>query len=280
MNRRTFLGLAGTAGAGVAAFGGYAHWIEPFWLDVTRRVMPIPRLPQSLEGSTLLHVSDLHIGPLVDDRYLERVWRTGTALQPDLVAYTGDWVTWRGTAQLQQLESHLVAAPRGRIATWSVLGNHDYGERWRELRVASSVAERVTQSGIRLLRNESLDLDGMLVAGIDDLWSRLARPQKALASWRAGTPALVLNHNPDCLDDRAAWRGYDGWVLSGHTHGGQCRSPFLDPPLLPVRNRRYTSGEIAVGDGRRVYISRGVGYTLQVRVNVRPEITLFTLHRA
>ena len=64
------------------------------------------------------------------------------------------------------------------------------------------------------------------------------------------------------------------------THGGQCRSPFLAPPILPVRNKRYTSGEIAVGDGRRVYISRGVGFNIQVRFDVRPEITLFTLRRA
>ena len=280
MNRRRFLGMAAAAAAGIATLVGYAHWVEPFWLDVTTRVLPIARLPQSLDGKTLLHVSDLHIGPLVDDGYLVRVWRTGRALQPDLVAYTGDWVTWRGTAQLRQLETHLAQAPRGAISTFSTLGNHDYGEAWRQPEVAAAVADRVTQAGIRMLRNESVDLDGMLVAGIDDLWSRHARPQKALSAWRTSTPALVLNHNPDCMDDRAAWQGYDGWVLSGHTHGGQCRSPFLAPPILPVTNRRYTSGAIDVGDGRRVYISRGVGFNIQVRVNVRPEITLFTLHRA
>jgi hypothetical protein len=49
---------------------------------------------------------------------------------------------------------------------------------------------------------------------------------------------------------------------------------------MPVKNRRYSSGEIAVGDGRRVYISRGVGFNVQVRFDVRPEITLFTLRRA
>jgi predicted MPP superfamily phosphohydrolase len=138
----------------------------------------------------------------------------------------------------------------------------------------------VTQTGVRVLRNASLDLDGLFVAGIDDPWGRAANPRKALAGWTPGTPSLVLNHNPDVLDWGPDWRGYDGWVLSGHTHGGQCRSPFLRPPILPVRNRRYTAGEIAVGDGRRVYISRGVGYTTQVRFNVRPEITLFTLRRA
>ena len=76
------------------------------------------------------------------------------------------------------------------------------------------------------------------------------------------------------------WGGYAGWILAGHTHGGQCRPPFLPPPLIPVRNRRYTSGEFEVGGGRRLYINRGLGYLIRVRFNVRPEVTLFELTRA
>lgn len=80
----------------------------------------------------------------------------------------------------------------------------------------------------------------------------------------------------DVLD----WDGYRGWILAGHTHGGQCKPPFLPPPVLPVRNTRYTSGEIPLAEGRRLYINRGLGHLLQVRFNVRPEITAFTLTTA
>ncbi len=280
MDRRHFLTSAAMAAAAVAGVAGYSGFVEPFWLDVTHRDLPIASLPSALDGRTLLHLSDLHIGPSVNDDYLGRVWRAGTALAPDIVAYTGDWVTWRGAAQLRQLEQHLPHVPRGRMLTLSVLGNHDYGAGWSNVHVSNAIADSVRRAGIVVLRNESLDVGGLLVAGIDDFWSPMARPERALARWSRGTPTLVLNHNPDCLDQRDRWRGYDGWILAGHTHGGQCRSPFLDPLILPVRNRRYTSGEIAVGDGRTVYISRGVGYTMQVRFNVRPEITLFTLRRA
>jgi uncharacterized protein len=276
MQRRTFLL---SAGAGLAGLAGYAHWIEPFWLDVTHADLPIAGLPQSLDGRTLLQLSDLHVGPVSDD-YLARVWQTGAALRPDIVAYTGDWVSWRGPQQLRQLEHHLPLMPRGRLATMSVLGNHDYGHGWRELTVAREIIDRVEQAGIRVLRNDVMEVDGLAVIGIDDYWSPFARPEKALARWTRSTPSLVLNHNPDCMDERSRWNGYDGWVLSGHTHGGQCRSPFLPPPIVPVANKRYTSGEIALEDGRRVYISRGVGFNIQVRANVRPEITLFTLRRA
>ena len=170
MKRRNFL-LAATSG--VAAMIGYSHWLEPFWLDVTQRDMPIRHLPQSLDGKTLLQLSDLHIGPLVDDTYLERVWRAGAALRPDIVTYTGDWVTWRGTSQLRQLEGHLTRVPRGRMATLSVLGNHDYGERWRELPVSNEIADRVQLAGITVLRNAATEVDGLTIVGIDDFWSPL-----------------------------------------------------------------------------------------------------------
>ena len=54
---------------------------------------------------------------------------------------------------------------------------------------------------------------------------------------------------------------YRGWVLSGHTHGGQCSVPRLGPPFLPILNSRYAAGEVDLGDGRRLYVSRGVGYS-------------------
>ena len=76
------------------------------------------------------------------------------------------------------------------------------------------------------------------------------------------------------------WSGYQGWILSGHTHGGQCRPPFLPPPLLAVSNRRYTAGEFDLSGGRRLYINRGVGHLLRVRFNVRPEVTVHELVKA
>lgn len=92
-------------------------------------------------------------------------------------------------------------------------------------------------------------------------------------------PTIVLCHNPDAQDE-PIWHGVRGWVLAGHTHGGQVKPPFLPPPVLPVRNKRYSSGTFDVGPGRTHYINRGIGHLIQVRFNVRPEITQFTLERA
>jgi predicted MPP superfamily phosphohydrolase len=80
--------------------------------------------------------------------------------------------------------------------------------------------------------------------------------------------------------DVDAWSDYDGWILGGHTHGGQCKPPFLPAPIVPVRNKRYTAGAFALAGGRTLYINRGLGHLLRVRFNVRPEVTIFELARA
>jgi hypothetical protein len=100
-----------------------------------------------------------------------------------------------------------------------------------------------------------------------------------LAALERQRPALALSHNPDTVD-LTGWNRFEGWILAGHTHGGQCKPPFLPPPLLPVVNRRYTAGAFDLPGNRRLYISRGVGHLLQVRFNVRPEVTRFELQRA
>ncbi|WP_236973836.1 hypothetical protein [Membranihabitans maritimus] len=87
---------------------------------------------------------------------------------------------------------------------------------------------------------------------------------------------IVLTHNPD-VADLPIWNKYEGWILSGHTHGGQCKPPFLPTPLLPVNNKKYTSGVIDLQDGRMMYINRALGHLWPLRFNVRPEITVFEL---
>lgn len=276
ISRRQFLKYSiGTVLASSAGIGGYTWKIEPHLVETVRRDLPVEHLPASLRGATLAQISDLHIGPRVDDEYLIGAFRQLRALNPDIVVITGDIITGINTTPTQ-LRRVLQELPHGRRATLAVLGNHDYGPAWSDPRVAERVAGELASVGVNVLRNSTCDVDGLLVVGMDDLWADMFFPEQALKSWTPGRPAIVLCHNPDALD-RVGWGSYAGWVLSGHTHGGQCRPPFLPPPLLPVKNRRYTSGEISLTDGRRVYINRGLGHLLQVRFNARPEMTVFTL---
>jgi predicted MPP superfamily phosphohydrolase len=278
LSRRQFLRLSAAAGLGTVL---YTFEIEPHWVRVEARELPVAGLPAALSGARMVQISDLHTGPQVSDSYLVECLAKVAALRPDILVFTGDFLTYRhsrGDAQLAQLREVLAHFPQGRLATLGILGNHDYGRAWAEPAVAKRVQAVAERAGVRVLRNECATVLGLDVVGVDDLWSGFADPERALAG-RSEDAAIVLCHNPDTLDARP-WAGYRGWILSGHTHGGQCKPPFLPPPLLPVKNRRYTAGEIPLDDGRRLYINRGLGHLLQVRFNVRPEITSFTLRPA
>jgi predicted MPP superfamily phosphohydrolase len=282
MRRRAFLArIIGGSAVGVGTCAAYAWSVEPHWPEVVHLELPVESLPDRLEGAVLVQISDLHVGRDVDDAYLTRCLRTVRGLAPDLLALTGDLVSVRDVddglvfGKLARVLAHL---PPTRHGTFAVLGNHDYGRAWSHADVAARVSGELERRGVRVLRNACARVEGLDVVGVDDLWARRADPRRALGL-RTGGASLVLCHNPDALDE-LDWAGYRGWVLAGHTHGGQCRPPFLPPPILPVRNRRYAAGVVHLADGRSLYVNRGLGHLQRVRFNVRPEITAFTFRRA
>lgn len=276
--RRAFLKLAGATLGAAAGTGLYTWRVEPHWLEIVRRPLPVRRLPARLRGATVALLSDIHVGTRVDDEYLLSVFARVAALRPDITLFAGDFINYHAGVfdQAAAVYRHF---PRGRLGTFATLGNHDYGLRWSRLDIAAHVVRVVEAVGITVLRNETRDVEGLQIVGLDDWWSGQFQPHKAFDRFDFGRATIVLSHNPDTAD-LPAWSGYDGWILAGHTHGGQCKPPFLPPPLLPVENRRYTSGEFALDGGRSMYISRGVGHLMRVRFNVRPEVTLFELRDA
>jgi predicted MPP superfamily phosphohydrolase len=278
LSRRSFLRASGATAAAAAATGLYTWRVEPHWVEFVRRAMPIANLPAALSGKTLVQLSDIHVGPRVDDDYVAETFRSVAALQPDIVVITGDLISMSETvfAQVAEVYPHV---PRGSLATLAVLGNHDYGPNWAHPEIAARVIAAVAPFGITVLRNQVHDVEGLQIIGMDDLWADAFAPESAWAKYDPRRASIALSHNPDTVD-MPGWEGFRGWILSGHTHGGQCKPPFLPPPLLPVKNSRYTSGEFELTDGRRLYINRGVGHLLRVRFNVRPEVTIHDLIQA
>ncbi len=274
--RRQIIQTLLAAGAGAAFTGLYTWRVEPHWLEFTYPLLPVAGLPTQLEGKTLAQITDTHIGPLVDDAYIIDSFRRTQEQKPDFVAITGDWISYHQPAQLEQLRRVLEHIPHGRLGTVGILGNHDYGRRWRMTDVADQVARIAQEADVTMLRNQAATVGGLQFVGVDDLWGPFFDPQTALNQASPEKPTVVLCHNPDAAD-RAVWGEYEGWILAGHTHGGQCKPPFLPPPELPVKNKRYTAGEFALDGNRRMYISRAVGHLLRVRFNARPEIPMFRL---
>tara|TARA_B110000093_G_scaffold166837_1_gene192486 strand:+ start:313 stop:1155 length:843 start_codon:yes stop_codon:yes gene_type:complete len=280
MNRRKFIKRTFWGSVGVGFLTGLYTWqIEPFWLEFVKRKMPIANLPEKLVGKTLMQISDIHVGNRFDYNYIIDAFKKAQKFNPDFVVYTGDYVSYENGKQFEQLDEVLVHTVKGKIGTVGILGNHDYGKNWAEQNVADKISEQLTNAGIEVLKNDQVDISGLNIIGFDDYWALNFAPEKVMNNYNQNKANLLLCHNPDVCD-LDVWNGYKGWILSGHTHGGQCKPPFLNAPMLPVKNKRYSQGEIDLNDGRTLYINRAVGHLWQVRFNVRPEITIFELEKA
>lgn len=272
-NRRSFLGTAALGAAGAAA---YTRWIEPGWLEIAHRQLP-------LAGGTapplrVLHLSDLHHGYHgMRLSYLQRAIRMALQKRPDLVCLTGDYIS----GHLHSLEAYrrILAELADRVPTYACLGNHDGGD-WSGARGGYADPELVCAllqgAGIRVLRNEHARFERddrqLQLVGVNDLWSGGLDPRRAYEDVDPdGGPILLLCHNPDAKTQLAdyPWKV----MLAGHTHGGQLRIPLVGTPFAPVRDKRYVDGLRTWGT-RWIQVTRGVGNLHHLRFNCRPEIVL------
>ncbi|WP_317041549.1 metallophosphoesterase [Chryseobacterium sp. Leaf201] len=221
-------------------------------------------------------MSDLHVGDRFDWNFLIDSFQKAKKYSPDFVVYTGDFVNHGNAEEREDLKKVLHHAVLGKLGTFGILGNHDYGTDWSEADVAENVCRIAENSGMKMLRNDQEESHGLHFIGFEDLWSPNFAPETVMGNYDPSKANIILCHNPDACDLNI-WNGYRGWILSGHTHGGQCRIPGIITPLVPVKNRNYISGEVNLQDGRMLYINRALGHSFQVRFMVRPEITVFTL---
>jgi predicted MPP superfamily phosphohydrolase len=280
MKRRKFIKntLWGSASIGLLT-GLYTWQIEPFWLEFVKVKMPVLNLPKDLIGKTVMQISDIHVGNKFDYQYIIDSFKEAKLLKPDFVVYTGDFISYENEEQFEQLKKVMKFVVTGTLGTAGVLGNHDYGGNWLEQDVADTTTEILEDAGISILINQQKEMNGLNIIGIDDYWGMNFNPNKIMSKYDDKKANIVLCHNPDVCDLNI-WNNYKGWILSGHTHGGQVKPPFLKPPILPVKNKRYSAGEIDLHDGRTLYINRALGNLFQIRFNVRPEITIFKLSKS
>ncbi|UZU00215.1 metallophosphoesterase [Chryseobacterium fluminis] len=279
MNRKTFLKRIAQLSV-LAAFPMLYSWqVEPFWLEFVEKKLPIRNLPKDLESKIIMQISDLHVGKRFNWQFLIDSFQKAQKYNPDFVVYTGDFANHGTQDEREDLKKVMKNAVFGNLGTFGILGNHDYGKDWEEPEVAQNITDILESFGVNMLRNEQKESSGLNFIGFDDLWSANFQPMKVMQEYDPSKANLILCHNPDACDIDI-WNGYQGWILSGHTHGGQCRIPGVITPVLPVKNRKYVSGEIDLEDGRMLYINRAIGHSFQLRFMVRPEITVFTLTHA
>lgn len=250
----------------------YPHEIEG-WVQVSQVCLDLPRLDREFHGYRIAQISDFHIGTWLKRKGLDEAVDMVNEQRPDLVAITGDFVTYEPERFVDDLAAALgrLSAPNGVVA---ILGNHDH---WTDPGLIRSLLNRV---GIVDLSNRAITLNRgpafLHIAGVDDLYGHHARLDKVLARLPDQGAAVLLAHEPDFAEVSAASGRFD-LQISGHSHGGQVVFPRIGAPILPSYCRKYPSGLYRVGDMFQ-YTNRGLGTAeIPVRWNCPAEITVFTL---
>jgi len=274
--RRDFLKLAGIAAVGVPLYAGEISRHE---ISVQRLTVTLPRLPEPFRGLTIAQLSDFHYAEYTEAYFIKQVIERVNTLKPDVVAFTGDFITngfWsqqdtlRFTGECAEILSRVECPVR-----YAVLGNHDCAVKI----YCRAMTGALNAHDIPVLENRSvpLDRDGkrLWFAGTGDALVRGFHLDDALPLSSNTEPVILLAHEPDTLPI-VARRNVD-LMLSGHTHGGQIRIPFLPPMFLPEMGQHYVEGLYRLGS-TQLYVNRGIGtVNLPFRFNCPPEITLITL---
>jgi predicted MPP superfamily phosphohydrolase len=276
--RRQF--LARVTGGAALAVGGTSVAAGMLEARGTHEVVDVEvklaRLPRALDGFTIVQLTDLHVGMTIDRAFVQRVVDQANALNPDLIALTGDLVD--GTVADLRDEVAPLAQLRARHGVYAITGNHEYYSG-----VDAWIAE-ITRLGARYLRNQRVTIgDGAAsfeLAGVDDHSAR-GTPghgedlSAALAGRDPARALVLLAHQPRQVR-RSAGHGVD-LQLSGHTHGGQIWPWHY---IVRLQQGGLLAGRYQVED-TQLYVSRGCGYWgPPVRLLAPLEITRVILRAA
>ena len=261
-----------------AAFGMARALAVP---SVKRVDVPLQGLPQDLEGLTIAHLSDLHIGSTFTGSWLEEVVRRTNELNPDFTLITGDLADGSPERIGELLQP--ITKLRARFDVVISVGNHDYYsglrrwvETWRSwgMTVLLNEHREYTVNGRNVVIAAVTDPCAVLFRSLDDSMSA-PDPRKALEGAKEGLRVL-MSHRPGHAEQNAAFGCH--LQLSGHTHGGQF---FFLFPLVSRLNGGFRSGLYKAGS-MPLYVSPGTGMWgyVPMRLGVGAEITLLTLRRA
>lgn len=280
MDRRTFIKRAfGSMLAFAGLTGGtyyYARDIEPSLLKITNETIASPYIPKSFNQFRIVQFSDTHIGFHYTLPQVSKLVHKINGLHPDLIVFTGDLVDrpdeYHWNPRLIDILNQL-KAPMGKL--W-IYGNHDHGGNGTNI-----LNQVMKDAGFTLLLNEHQQVhngtDSITIAGVDDM--SLGKPdiEKALDGVAQDQFTILLSHAPDFADIAKSYPV--DLQLSGHSHGGQVRFPFIGSLYTPIYATKYIKGKYEFGDKRLVlYVNSGIGTTrLPYRFLCTPEVHCFNL---
>jgi len=244
---------------------------------VRRVEVPILGLIKALDGFTIVQISDLHINSMTSKKGIEELTEQVNALEPNLVAITGDLVD--GTVQDLLPKVEVLGNLRPKNCVCYVTGNHEYysGEAMNWVEVFNQMHWCVLMNDNVLIQRNDAKL---IVLGVPDTASKGDRGSgpktnlnRALVEAPKGVPRILLNHKPKEFFETE--RAGIALQLSGHTHGGQYFPWSVLIPLFwdyPAGLKRYKR--------MWIYTSTGTGFWGPPNRFLRPkELTLLVLKK-
>src|SRR6266436_2144764 len=256
---------------------GYGLLYERRAVEIVRQRVRLARLPKAFEGFHIAQLSDIHIGPFTTADYIRHCVAITNGLEQDLIALTGDYISWDREAQGDVVG--VLAGLRAPHGVFGCLGNHE-----AEGAIEESITRLFAAQGIHMLRQERAPIrlggETLNLIGIDHGGDHDRRLQELKALVMPNTVNILLTHYPHFFDHHSEL-GID-LTLAGDIHGGgQISLDFVHRGLnlgslmgVPYIRGLYEKG------GAQVYMNRGVGITgFPIRLGARPEITVFELSR-
>jgi len=285
--------------------GIWPRWIEPNLLRRRRYTLPFP-IEKRIK---IAHLSDLHFANC-SRSHLDQIVGAVEAMEPDLILFTGDFLCFGQLDEPEPLSRFLsrLCAPLGCFAS---PGNHDYaayasrteeglfeidqprgsavkealkllrqrppsgqptvGSSARQTPLHPQLVELLGSSPFQMLNNQSIELPGLNLVGLGDLWMGQMEIDRAYSSCNPDLPTLTLSHNPESYEQLRHLPTQ--LILSGHTHGAQIHLPWIGMRLAALSDPKYRRGWV---DGR-LYISSGLGAAEPFRLFSPPEVAQITL---
>ena len=270
----SFLTLLGLNSGGYL----YAHRIEPSLVDIQEQQIKHLLIPKSFDGIKMVQFSDTHLGFQYNLSQFKKLAAKINDLKPDIILFTGDLMDEPNKyTEMNNLLPILekLHAPLGK---YCIFGNHDHGG------YGSEIYRNIMETtNFTVLLNESIPIklkDGssIYLLGIDD--AMLGRPDLPLALKKVPDNrfTILLSHAPDLADSAMQYPIH--WQISGHSHGGQVKIPFIGALVKPPFAQKYPEGLYSIGEENplTLYVNRGIGTTrLPFRFLAKPELTIFTL---
>ena len=294
--RRTFISWSGQAVAGVL-LGSFAYGMTRgrYGYHVRHHDVPIPELPDGLEGLRIVQISDAHLGSFLEDfGPVERGLELIQSLEPDILCFTGDLVNDHSDEAEPWISRF--KGLTARYGKFSILGNHDYADYARRTdeereNVRRRIREIHGEMGFDLLLDEHRYIERggnkILIAGVEN-WGKGFRQSGdldvALKGAQVDLPTVLLSHDPTHWEERVMGeKAPVDLTLSGHTHGMQMglEIPALGIKFSPSKLRYSRWGGLYTEGTQHLHVNRGFGLLgFPGRIGMPPEITELTLRKA